>query len=63
MEDEALYDVFAINIKTLEKRKLSDRLMTVGNAEAFINMAIARRGVDEEIYIKRPRMSTEPSTN
>jgi hypothetical protein len=53
-ETTDLYDVVAVNLKTFKERIMSDNPMTLPNAEAFINMAIARRGLDEEIYKEVP---------
>lgn len=50
---ERLYDVFAVNIATGKERVMSAQPLTEENAEAFIKIAIARRGVDEEFYVKR----------
>lgn len=46
---EELYDVEAVNIETSERRKLATG-KTLANAEAILNMAIMRRGLDEEFY-------------
>lgn len=45
-----LYDVFAVSIKTGERRLMANK-KTAENAEAFIKIAIMRRGVEEEFYI------------
>lgn len=43
------YDVIAVNLKTLGERVLtSDK--SEADAEAFIKIAVARRGVEEEFY-------------
>lgn len=43
------FDVVAVNLKTLGERVLtSDK--SEEDAEAFIKIAIARRGVEEEFY-------------
>ena len=44
-----LYDVVAVNIKTQAERVMA-RNLTEANAEGFINLAVMRRGVDEEFY-------------
>ena len=44
-----LVDVLAVNIKT-NRIRLFGQGKTERNAEAIINMAIMRRGVDEEFY-------------
>ena len=46
---EHLWDVIAVNIKTGEHRVLAAG-KTHRNAEACMNMAIMRRGVDVEFY-------------
>lgn len=46
---ETLFDVVAVNIATGAKRVM-DRNMTEGNADAYIRFAVMRRGVDEEFY-------------
>jgi hypothetical protein len=43
------YDVVAVNIKTLEERVLT-RDKGEADAEAFLRIAVARRGVTEELY-------------
>ena len=48
-----LWDVFAINLSTGERR-LMDAGMTERNAEAYIAMAVMRRGCDTEVYGKEP---------
>jgi hypothetical protein len=51
---EKLFSVYAVNIKTGERR-LMDKDKTERNAEAFIKMAVIRRGVEEEFYVKAPQ--------
>ena len=48
-ETTHLWDVIAVNIKTGEHRILAAG-ETHRNAEAIMNMAISRRGVDVEFY-------------
>ena len=49
-----LFSVYAVNIATKERRIMaSDK--TKDNAEAFVKIAIARRGVDEEFYVIVPQ--------
>jgi hypothetical protein len=50
---ERLYDVVAVTIKTGKVRFL-DQGKTLKNAEAIVNFAIMRRGVDEEFYSEVP---------
>ena len=44
-----LYDVVAVNLKT-NKVRIFGQNKSERNADAIINMAIMRRGVDEEFY-------------
>lgn len=48
-----LWDVVAENIKTGERRFLANG-KTEANADAISNMAVLRRGVEEEFYIVVP---------
>jgi len=47
--DTLLYDVIAVSLSS-GARRVMDTRMDAANAEAFIDMAIARRGLDEEFY-------------
>lgn len=48
-----LFDVLAVDHKTKTVRVLAvDKDQR--NAEAIINMAFARRGVEEEFYVEKP---------
>ena len=47
------YDVVAVNIETSKVRMMAEN-KTEKNAEAIINMAVMRRGVDEEFYAPAP---------
>ena len=49
MPKEKLFDVVATNIKTGKKRFIAQD-ETEGNADAIVNMAVMRRGVDEEFF-------------
>ena len=51
---EPLYDVRAVNIRTGEERLLATG-KTEKNAEAIIDMAVYRRGVEKEFYIAVPQ--------
>jgi hypothetical protein len=55
-----LFDVIAVNIKTGERRMM-DTNKTEANAEAFIMIAIARRGLDTEFYKAIPAGTFEPT--
>ena len=57
MVNQHLFDVIAVNIETGEKRVMATRLEE-RNAEAFIAMAVARRGVEEEFYKAVPAQLT-----
>lgn len=46
---EHLYDVVAVNMETNKVRLLAEN-KTIENAEAIVNMAVMRRGLDEEFY-------------
>lgn len=50
---DQLFNVEAVNIKTRERRIMVERITRL-NAEAFVKMAIYRRGVDEEFYAVVP---------
>lgn len=50
---EQLYDVVAVSlVTTLHTVRLIDRGKTLRNAEAVRDMAVIRRGVDEEFFIE-----------
>jgi len=51
--NETLYDVLAVNIETSVVRVI-DRNKTERNAEAIVNMAVMRRGVDVEFFTTAP---------
>jgi hypothetical protein len=54
MQNETeLFDVVAVNMDASTIRFLA-RGKTEGNAEAVVNMAVMRRGVDEEFYAAVP---------
>lgn len=59
MEDQ-LFDVFAVTIASPRTERFMDGGMTEDNAEAYIKMAVYRRGVDTEFYIKRPSPMRTP---
>jgi hypothetical protein len=48
-ETTPLFDVIAVNLKTQAYRFMATR-QTQANAEAVMNMAIARRGVEFDFY-------------
>lgn len=48
-----LYDVFAVNIKT-QKVRMMERGVTKNNAEAYITLAVVRRGVEKEFFAEAP---------
>jgi hypothetical protein len=57
---QELFDVVAVNIETGAQR-IMDRNKTADNAEAFINFAVMRRGVDVEFYKAVPAGSVSDS--
>lgn len=56
---EPLFDVVAVNIKTLAERFL-DRNRTKEDAEAIVKIAVIRRGVEEEFFRTVPAGRSEP---
>lgn len=50
---EELYDVVAVNIET-RKVRLIGRNKALSNAEAIVEMAVYKRGCDEEFYTEVP---------
>lgn len=48
-----LFNVIAINIKTRGRRILAE-LKTEDNAKAIVEMAVIRRGVEEEFFKTEP---------
>lgn len=46
---EQLFDVIAVNLET-HRARVMDRGMTEANAEAYVNMAVIRRGVEKEFF-------------
>lgn len=53
MKSKHLWDTLAVNHKTDKVRMLGER-KDKPNAEAIMNMAIMRRGCDEEFYVVVP---------
>jgi hypothetical protein len=51
---DRLYDVIATNIKTGKHRVIASG-ESEKNAEAIVNIAVMRRGVDEEFFSARPQ--------
>jgi len=51
-----MYDVVAVNKETQEKRTLATN-KTAYNADAIVNMAVYRRGVDIEFFKKVPHVN------
>lgn len=47
--DDPIYDVVAVNLKTLEERVM-ERGLSADNADAYIMFAVMRRGVETEFY-------------
>lgn len=48
----ALYDVFAVNIKSKAERKIAEN-QSERDAEAIVSIAVLRLGVDDEYFIAR----------
>ena len=64
MTDSELVDVVAVQIKSPHARRVMDRGLTKENAEAYIKMAVMRRGVDEEFYTTQPsRLREQENAN
>ena len=49
MSEQKLFNVVAVNIKTKQERIIAEN-KTERNAEAIVNMAVMRRGVEEEFF-------------
>lgn len=52
-----LVDVVAVQIKPPHERRVMDSGLTPRNAEAYIKMAVMRRGVENEFYTTQPHSS------
>lgn len=50
---EPMFDVYAVRIGGGGERRM-DGPMTEANADAYIKMAVYRRGVEEEFFTMRP---------
>lgn len=50
---ETMYDIVAVNLKTHLVR-IMDENRSKANAEAYVNMAVMRRGVEEEFFVAVP---------
>lgn len=48
-----LYDVIAVNIKTKAERMIAEQ-KDYSNAEAIIEIAVRRRGAEEEFFTSKP---------
>ncbi len=53
-KENELYDVVSVSIQTRKVTALYGERKTLRNAEAIVNMAVMRRGVDEEFYAEVP---------
>ena len=49
------YDVYEVEIKNPENRRLMAANLPKAEADAFIEMAVYRRGVETHIYTKEER--------
>lgn len=56
MSTEATFDIVAVNLETHAERVMA-RGLTKRNAEAYIDMAVLRRGVDAEFYKAVPSVA------
>lgn len=54
MMPEPLLDVIEVQIRTPHTVRVMDRDMTERNAEAYINMAVFRRGVEHSFFTTAP---------
>lgn len=53
MSNEELFDVVAVNLKTSKVRMFGESV-SERRAEGIINLAVMRRGCDEEFYTETP---------
>lgn len=53
-----LVDVVEVQIKAPHERRVMDTGLTKENADAYIKMAIARRGVEHSFYTTQPSTET-----
>jgi hypothetical protein len=60
--DTKLFDVVAVSIKTGEQRTLATR-KTKENAEAFVDIAVMRRGLDEELFKAVPHVEADTASD
>lgn len=56
-----LYDVVAVNLETKAERIIATE-KTERNAEAIVDMAAIRRGVEGEYFVKRPSKTQKDKT-
>ena len=49
-----LVDVIEVRIKSPHEKRVMETGLTKENAEAYIKIAIARRGVEDQFYTTRP---------
>jgi hypothetical protein len=61
MSKDGLVDVMEVEIAAPHGKRLMRSGMTEKNAEAFIQMAIARRGVETHFYKAVPSTSESPA--
>jgi hypothetical protein len=59
VSDGTMFDIYAVAIKAPHEVRLMDSGLTADNAEAVINFAVMRRGVEDEFY-KRVPAGTKP---
>ena len=58
MATTELFDVVAVRLDNSERRIIAEA-QTERNAEAIVNMAVMRRGVDEEYFTTVPHGTSE----
>lgn len=53
MSAAPLFDVFGVSLKGPRVERLMAENLTEENADAYVMMAVVRRGVEDEFFIKR----------
>jgi len=56
----SLFNVYAVSLKDYSRRLIAEN-KTERNAEAIVQMAVMRRGVEEEIFVTEPVVSIPAS--
>ncbi len=52
--DRQLYDVIEVEIRNPKNRRVMETNLSEKNSDAFIYMAVVRRGCETHFYIKEP---------